>query len=357
MTKIMRTFVSILAAAGVQLGSITLAADQVLLTDGSTLVGTIERLMDGKLVITTDFAGTLEIDATKVKSISSSGKVNVGFKTGDVLLGVSKSSPDGSTSTVESGVGTVPYAIDQVNAIWPEGKPGPAEIAAQKEIERLTPKWTASIEGGIVATEGNTDTLVGRARAEVNRKSAVELFKLYASADYGEQNDARNKNEYIAGGRYEHSIWGEQAFWYARTEFEYDEFEDLDLRATVALGLGYYWLKKPDHELKTSVGGGYRHQSFMDGTTTDDPILDLGLDYRLDIKEWATFAHSAYYNPSLEDFGDYRFVLDTSLAFPIGKTERWKFKTGVKNEYNSDPKPGFDRLDNTYYANIVLEFK
>lgn len=332
-------------------------ADQVILTDGSTLVGTIERLMDGKLYITTDFAGKLEIDAAKVKSISSSGKVNVGFKTGDTLLGVSTSSADGSSAKVSSGVGDVSYTIDQVSAVWPEGAPGPAEIAAQKEIEKLTPKWTASIEGGIVATDGNTDTLVGRARAEVNRKSSVELFKLYASADYGEQNDERNKNEYIAGGRYEHSIWGEKAFWYARTEFEYDEFEDLDLRATAALGLGYYWLKKPEHELKTSVGGGYRHQAFMDGSTTDDPILDLGLDYRLDVAAWATFAHSTYYNPSLEDFGDYRLVFDTSLMFPIGKTEQWKFKTGVKNEYNSDPQPGFDRLDNTYYANLVLEFK
>jgi len=50
-------------------------------------------------------------------------------------------------------------------------------------------------------------------------------------------------------------------------------------------------------------------------------------------------------------------TLDTALAVPLGNSDIWKLKLGVTNEYNSQPQPGLDRLDNTYYANIVLELK
>ncbi|MEK6675274.1 MAG: DUF481 domain-containing protein [Planctomycetota bacterium] len=339
------------------------SADVVQLNDGSRLVGTIEQVADGKLWLVTDFAGKLEIEIGKIKSFGSEGKMNVALKSGDRLVGKVTQSPDGTKSAVDSVIGSAGVTSDQISAVWPEGKSSPEQVAAEKAIEAAKPKWTATLEGGIVATEGNTDTLTGRARGELIRKSQTDLFKLYASADYSEQNDVRNRSEYIAGGRYESSFptqkqpWGGPYFWYARTEFEYDEFENLDLRATMAAGIGHYWLQKEHHEFTTRGGAGYRHQAYMDGTSTDDPILDTGFDYRYDIREWASFTHSTVFSPSLEDFSEYRLTLDTALAFPIGKSERWKYKMGVRNDYNSDPQPGRDRLDNTYYANILLEFK
>jgi len=84
---------------------------------------------------------------------------------------------------------------------------------------------------------------------------------------------------------------------------------------------------------------------------------ELGLDYRLDITPWAQFTHSTVWAPNIEQLGDYRLTLDTALALPLANSDVWKLKLGIANEYNSDPQPGFDRLDNTYYANIVLEVK
>ncbi len=44
------------------------SADIVLTNDGSRIVGTIKRIVAGKLILVTDIAGTLEIDASKVIS-------------------------------------------------------------------------------------------------------------------------------------------------------------------------------------------------------------------------------------------------------------------------------------------------
>lgn len=331
-------------------------ADQVTLNDGSVLVGKIEVVAGGKLTLTTDFAGKLEIDATKVKAYAVDGRVNVSLASGDTLVGSVKKSGD-DKSTVETAVGQIGFSASQVSAIWPEGTDSPAILAAKAELEAAKPKWSATIEGGIVSTEGNSDTLNGRARAELRRKSADDLLKYYLSVDYVEIDDRRNKNEYIGGTRYEHNI-NERWYWFARGELEHDEFEGLDLRTTAAAGVGYAWIKKEKTDLKSSVGGGYRHQAYDNGRSTDDAILDLGLEVRHDIAPYLRFTHTTVYSPSLEDLSEYRVTLDTALAIPLGpKSDVWKLKLGFKKDYNSDPQPGFDRLDSTVYANIAVDIK
>lgn len=331
-------------------------ADEVTLNDGSVLVGKVELVANGKLTLTTDFAGKLEIDATKIKAYAIDGRVNVALSSGDTLVGPVKRTGE-DKSTVDTAVGAVGFESPQVKSIWPEGTDSPEIVAAKAELEKAKPKWSASVEGGIVSTEGNSDTLVGRLKAEARRKSADDLLKYYLSVEYGELDDVRNKNEDIVGTRYEQTLKGNW-FWYARGELEYDEFEDLDLRATAAAGLGYAWIKKDTTDLKTSVGGGYRHQAYNNGRNTDDAILDLGLDFRHDFGQYFRFTHTTVYSPSVEDFADYRVTMDTAVAIPLGpKSDIWKLKLGFKKDYNSDPQPGFDNLDSTVYANILVEIK
>jgi putative salt-induced outer membrane protein YdiY len=336
------------------------AGDTVVLTDGSRIVGTIERLSDGKLVITTAFAGTIEIDATLLQSLKTDRKINMAFASGDRLLGPVVW-PDGpETPVIETGVGPITVAIEKVTAIWPEGADSPEVLAAKAEAETklaaVTPDWSVTVEAGGTMTEGNTDTLTGMGKVEVLRKTSRDLLKFYLAAIYGEEDNARTQNEYKGGVLFEGNIT-DRWFWYARTELEFDEFEDIDLRATAAAGAGYYWIKEDDHELKTRGGLGYRHETFDDGSSEDAAIVDLGLDYRLDILTWAQFTHSTTYSPDIERWSDYRLTLDTAMAIPLADSEKWKLKFGIQNKYNSHPAPGIDRLDNLYYANIVVGIK
>lgn len=339
-------------------GAVT-RGDQVHLVDGSVLVGTMEGIADGKVTITTDFAGKLVIETAKVRSITSEGKVHVALKDGDRLVGPISPSADGTKSVVHSSLGPIEVSQEQMTTVWRDGQPSPEMVA----VEAAKPKWTATVEAGLMGTEGNSDTFNGMVRAQATRKSADDLLTFYASADYAELDDVRNKHQVIGGARYEHSLphkwenWGGPYFWFVRTELEYDEFEDLDLRATFAGGLGHYWIQKKHMDFTTRAGAGYRHEAFRDGQTKDDAILDLGYDFRYDIREWVRFTQNTVYSPSLEEFDEYRVTIDTALTFPLGTTDKWKFKTGVRKEYNSDPQPGIDNLDSTYYANIVAEIK
>ena len=86
------------------------------------------------------------------------------------------------------------------------------------------------------------------------------------SGEYAENNDVRDTAE-VKGGAYYEYLFSKRWFAYGAMDLEYDEFENLDLRFSTTVGVGYYWLKEPDHELKTRGGIGYLHESFMDGFT------------------------------------------------------------------------------------------
>ena len=340
-------FLTVLAVIACSLGAQS-RADTVYTADGSKLVGKIDKIAGGKLVITTDIVGKVELDMAKVASIDTEEPVNLQLNSGDTLVGPVDSGPNQANSVVKSGIGDVNVESGKVAYLWRQGADSP-------EVEKYKPKWAYIFEFGASQTEGNTDTRDVRGRFEVNRKTDDDLLKMFLSADYGEVSDVRNRNEYKGGVMYE-NLLTERLFWYARVEGEHDEFEGIDFRFTTAAGLGYYWIKEAIQELKSRTGAGYRHETYDTGRTQDDVIADLGLDYRLDVAPWMQFVHSGTWSPSLEDFNDYRLDFDTALLFPL-KVEMWKLKLGMKNAYNSRPSGDRDRLDNTYYANILMEIK
>jgi putative salt-induced outer membrane protein YdiY len=339
------------------------AADVVTLTDGSRIIGVVERLAEGKLILVTEFAGTLEIDASKVVAIETDQTVNVAMASGDRLVGQIAREADTEQAVVQTEMGDVAIDADKIEAIWPKDGKSPevlameAQIAkAQEEIEAQQAKWAAIFEAGLFYTEGNKDIFRVNGRAELRRTSLKDLLKFYVSGEYSEEDDERSTHE-IKGGAYYEYLFTQRWFGYGRMDLEYDEFENLDLRFSTIVGAGYYWLKKPEHELKTRAGIGYLHESYMDGVTTDAAQAELGLDYLVDIAPWLRFTHSTTWYPTFEALRDYRLTSDSAFLIPLGESDVWKLKLGALYEYDSIPNPGFERLDQTYYANIVLELK
>lgn len=334
----------------------TARADVVHTADGSRLVGTIKVMSGDKLVIETDIAGRLEIDAAKVVAVETSAPVTVEFDSGDRLVGVMTAPGGGDSSVMQTALGELEVDAGRIKSMWRVGEPSPEVVAerelAAKRLEAYKPDWNFTLEAGVNMTEGNTETLNARGRLDLKRKTQDDLLAFFLAADYAENNDIRNRNEIRGGVTYENDLT-QKWFWYSRLLLEYDEFENLDLRSLAAAGVGYYWIRRPEHELKNRMGVGYRHEAYNDGVTRDEAVLDLGLDYRVDIAPWLQFTHTANYSPEFEDFDNYRLDFDTALLVPL-KPDVLKFKIGMRNEYNSRPRGGLERLDNTYYANLVI---
>lgn len=348
-----RTRVMLAGLAVFALLAASARSDTVVLVDGSTLVGNIGRMDEIKLTITTEFAGLLEIDAAKVVSIATDKVVNVGLVSGDRLVGPMSTREGGAV--VQTRMGEIPVAVQDIQAVWPQGEDSPQERAIKQEAEAKVGKWSATLEAGGIYSEGNTEQLVARGKIELRRKSSIDLLKFYASGEYAEQFKRRSAAEAKAGMRYEY-LFTDRLYGFVAQEVEYDEFENLELRYSFSLGPGYYWIKEDDHELKTFVGAGYLHETFIDGFTRDDAQLEVGLDYFIDIAEWLKFTHMARYYPTFDSVRDYRLVFDTAFQLPLA-LDKWSLKFGALYEYDPIPRPGFQSFDQTYYANLALDIK
>ena len=334
----------------------TASADSVTLSDGTVIFGVIKSLGNGKLTLETEFVGTVTVDASAVMSIQSDQPLSVALSSGDRLIGTIEPSADGEGFVVKTRHADVPIKSSDVQDMWTEGGQSPEAKTLEEAIAKHQAKWSSQIEIGGVMREGNTDSLDVRGAFELKRTTENDALKFHIRANYAEQNDIASSNEVRGGVDYEY--WFTKRWsWYARMELEYDEFENLDLRSTVAGGLGYTWVKRDHVNLKTRAGVGYVHESFSNGMTDNNAVIDLGLAFRWDVVEWVRLTHDATYSPTWDDTADYRLRFDSALTFPLGDSKLWKFKVGMLNEYDSMPELGVERLDNTWYTSFVLDVK
>lgn len=334
----------------------TASADSVTLSDGSVIFGVIGGLANGKLTVETEFAGTVTVDASAVMSIQSDQPLSVALSSGDRLVGTIEPSANGEGFVVKTRHADVPIKSSDVENMWTKDGQSPEAKTLEEAIAKRQAKWSSQIEIGGVMKEGNTDSLDVHGAFELKRTTEDDVLKFHIRANYAEQNDIPNRNEVRGGVDYEY--WFTKRWsWYTRMVLEFDEFENLDLRSTVAAGVGYTWLKRDNVDLKTRAGIGYVHESFDNGMTDNNVVIDFGLAFRWDVVEWVRLTHDATYLPTYDDTADYRLRFDSALTFPLGDSDRWKFKVGMLNEYDSMPQPGVERLDNTWYTSFVLDVK
>lgn len=353
-----------------------LSADEVWLKDGSKVHGEVQSLADEKLSLLTTFAGLIHVDAAQVIGITTESRLNFALSNGVTGTGKPVYEPDAGQSITETAYGEMALGDVKLIALWLESaqgpavitgdaEPSPAQAATAEEVakvaqepSKLQSPWTARLELGVNGTTGNNERLAMHGRAEANRNTSGERFNVFLEGRYAKDNGVRSQNEIIGGAKLEVDLT-EKTYAFGKVIFEHDEFENLDLRSTATVGLGRFLIKEETHELKARAGVGYQHESFMDGTSQDEAILELGYDYRLDVNEYLRFTHSLTYYPTFANpITDYRLVAETGGEIPVGGNgTAWKLKAGMKNQYDANPQPGVERLDTWYFLSLVYDLK
>jgi putative salt-induced outer membrane protein YdiY len=361
-------------------------ADELRLKDGSTLNGQVSTWSSQSVTLDTSFAGQLTIDRALITSITADETVLVEVNSGDKIVGRLQHDADKGQLLLGTSFGDLKVDLSQVRSITLAGEGAqttvavaPTETPAVNEssaassggagsvavpafqpatpVKAGTPtKWTGRIEAGVDGATGNTERLNARGRAEVRRTAERDRTLFYFQGTYAKQNGARSANEIIGGAELEVDVTP-RLFAFGKASLEYDEFENLDLRAMVTAGLGYFVIREDEQHLKLRAGAGYKHESYSDGDSQDTGILELGIDYMKQISPWFTYTHSTTYYPTLRALSDFRIVMENAAEIPITKDKDWKIRTGIKNEYDSQPESGVERLDTTYFANLVWDFR
>ncbi|MBR0458010.1 MAG: DUF481 domain-containing protein [Victivallales bacterium] len=342
-------------AVALAAGMGVVSADQVKLTDGTTIVGNIKEIFGGKIKVATGFAGDIAIDADKVQSISTDGKVSL--YTAGATTSLTGVLSDNSLKIGDVNPTVTSIDLGSVTALWPEGGKDPT-------VKDTTRKWGYEAAFDFAGKTGNTEKNNLGASFQATLKGPEDKLLLYAKTFYGKENGVENERKTILGADFERHIADTKNTWYVRTEWKYDKYADLDPDWTSAAGYGFYLIDTDDVKVRGRLGLAYVYRDYISDREHDSSFgLDANYHHEIKIKELGpiknlgTFVTDITYTPQFDDFGVYHIFHESSLAIPLGGSKFWTLRLGVSNDYYSEVAKDKDRLSTTYFARLVLSWE
>lgn len=331
------------ASAGV-----LLQADIVETKSGARLTGTVIKVEGGVITLETDYAGTLAIKQSEVAKIETEKPLFIRLTGGTTIEGIVTATSDGNI-LVTGEDGAITTSVDKVASTWAAGETDPA-------VAQLLRKWKYEASFDITGKTGNSEQLGYGGGAKATLAGSEDILMFYTNFAYQRTNGVKSEDKFNVGIDYSSYIT-ERLTWYGRDEGGYDSVKDIDFYNVAAAGLGYDFIKNlPKQKLTGRFGLSYRLEDYGDPLNDDlrSAGLDLGLNHFYQFEN-AVMNNNITYVPAFEDFGNYRVLHDSHLEFPV--VGLWKVRVGVNNDFTSQPSPGLEKLDTTYYGKFVLSWE
>jgi putative salt-induced outer membrane protein YdiY len=321
-------------------------ADRVILENGDILTGTVEKVVEGKLTLKTDYAGIIEIQMGKVKKIITDNPVAVHLTTGEVVKGKVKPVEEGRLEVEESPErGATTVEMGKIASI----NPPPKEV----------PKWHGNVTAGGYIQSGNTDRRGGSFSAEVLRKTDSDRIKLRYIFNYAEENGEMAARNHYGEIKYDY-FFTKKFYGFVGTELLNDIFSDTKLRTFVGPGIGYQLWDDPVKSLQFEAGLSYFNWDRYEGKDEDGVSARLGFDFRYNIFKWLSFTDRYVFYPTIGKGGIFFLRNEAALTIPLGEIPalggRWSLKFANIIDYNSDPAPGFKKTDVQWIGGLQFSF-
>ena len=321
-------------------------ADKVILENGDILTGTVEKVLEGKLTLKTDYAGSIEIQMGKVKQIVTDKPVAVHMTSGEVVEGKVKPVEEGKLlvePSPERGATTV--EMQKIASI----NPPPKEL----------PKWHGNLAAGGYIQTGNTDRRGASFSAEAIRRSEMDRITLRYLFNYADDNDEVTTRNHYGEIKYDY-FFTKKFYGFVGTELLNDKFNDTKFKAFVGPGIGYQVWEDPVKSLLFEAGVSYFNWDRYEGKDEDGLSARLGFDFRYNIFKWLSFTDRYVLYPTLGEGGLYFWRNEAALNIPLGIIPsvggRWSLKLANILDYNSDPAPGFKKTDVQWIGGLQFSF-
>jgi len=295
-------------------------ADTVTLENGDTITGTLVEVDSSFVVIDTDYAGTIVIKRSHVRSIATEDPHPVLLK-------------DGSERTNPPG----PIPLGETEAVDPE--------------ERAL-AWSAEVDLGFDGRWGNSES------AGVNLETRGKLgwdrheLELTAALERERKRGSLTGSDWRASADY---LWKLRGAWNLGlfTGFEHDRFQELDLRNTTTASVVYEWLEGFGWDLTTGLGPGLIYE---DNTGQED--FDIGYRYKLDLeKSWfgkqLRLRHDESFVGSFEESGQFITSSETGLKVRVVRP----FSVGLKFRFDWNNRPADDSDEEDLRLMLTLGYE
>jgi hypothetical protein len=271
--------------------------------------------------------------------------------------GIKVVAPDGQMSA----------ATAHVAAVWRQGADSPETKKIKAESEAKNRHWAYEASVAIAGRQSTTNKFAAALGFKATLASAQDKL-IFSLATENASDDGVTTADRTFGGVDYSSFYSAKNGWYARTSLEKDGTKNLDLRSSSAFGLSRRLIKNERQDLELRVGVSYIYDSYA-AIYTNAPVpvlvqpatnfssagLDIGFLHTYLFPN-SKLTNTITYTPAFKAFNNYRVHHESAWELPIGSSQ-WKLKLGVANDYNSKPPALTERLDTTYFTNLILNWK
>jgi hypothetical protein len=331
---------TIALALGAQAEETTaIALDEILLKNGSRILGTVTSARDGVVVIETDFAGALTIDAATVEAMHTNGSMVLQLADGNII----RDQPilmkqEGMVVTTDSG-DQRSYGMSDILLVNPE----PWELGdGYKPTGLISFAWALE--------RGNSETDELDYKLESTWRSLEDRYNLRMAGEVDEANGLKSADNWAIIGKYDYFLKGDN-YWGGKIGAEQDKFADLDLRAYAGPYYGRQFYDQPVFMLRADAGLAYVSEDFVSAEDQEYPGANWDIQINSNYLGGSSqlyINHDGIWN--LKDTQD--IILNTTfgLSFPLlGSLEG---AAEILLEYDSGAVEGIEELDQTYKFRI-----
>ena len=315
------------------------AQDEILLKNGSRILGEVQGSRDGVVTIKTDFAGTIDVDMKEVKSVTTADPV--------VILMTDESVKRDSTLVIQEeqlviAEGEETFPLEDLLVVNPE----PWELGEGY-------LWTGNIGFALSRQRGNTDTNDLNYKLESQWRSKWDRYRLQANGETDEADGTKTADNWQVSGKYDYFL-EDPNYVGVLVQAESDKFQDLDIRYLIGPYLGRQFYDKPVFSLKGELGFSYVTEEY---NIADDDEYGASNWHLHASSDYLGGDSSLYFNQdgiwNLEDTSDVIVNSTFGLSYPL----IWSIEAAaeVLFEYDSGAVENVDDMDQTY--NLRLGYK
>jgi putative salt-induced outer membrane protein YdiY len=322
----------------------SVAADELLMKDGSRLLGKVVKKEDDTLEFETAYAGVIKVKWGEVSKLTADAPVQVMLQDESTLVADEISKTEEATLlATQADVSTQSVAPGTVAYINPE---------PWRTGEGV--KWTGLINIDVEIDRGNTDEDNFDADFETRIRRMNDRFTFLGQYEEDKTDGTTTTQKWKQGSKYDYFL-SEKLYYGVLLAFEHDKFADLDLRTRFGPHVGYQFFESKELNLDTNVGLLYVDEDYNEAENDDYWSLGWQIDFDwFLVPDRVQFYHKHTGFQSFSETNNITIDSWTGFRFPIYKGI--VASTEAEIDYDGGAPSDVDKTDTTYRLKLGYQW-
>lgn len=228
------------------------SADEILMKNGSRLVGTLVSSGAGEVVFDTPFAGEITLKQENIESMVTTEDVTLLMQDGRVFRDKKIIEQEGELTVIDENQSPVEFAVADIEFVNPE----PWLLGEGY-------KWSGQVNARIESERGNSDSDEVDMDFESIWRSLEDRFTIRGLTEVDRSNGDKTKDTWWIRNKYDRFSRSDPDNYYGyQLYFEYDKFADLDLRTLTGPYIGRQFFENDLLNMHAEVGVVYVDEQF-----------------------------------------------------------------------------------------------